>query len=742
MDYSQIFKIARRLVTWGIYAVVALFTLRVMIRTQFWVFGVAVAALLFLLPRLRRRYQRDSEPEHSARLRQIAFAAQAVSILALTMVTRLWGVALVALLILALGHYTAYRVRNKPPIWLRIGTFLLLHLVFGWMLIGLFNAQPYPQAQVAMLAMGAVSFELYKRLNLYSGIGIGLVNLYVAATLSRDITFVFFLIAYIGLILAFMWQADSEDGLKRNPVVLRPVGKTQSPFLRGLQSRVARFAVIGTLAVTGIFLFTPRFAGYPIVPPFTIQTPFRGSPSAQVINPALPLIRTEGTYATDQDSEYYYGFSNRLDLSYRGGLSDTIMMYVQSPAWSYWRGYAFDRYDGRTWSASDDNLMPFSAGRSGRFVLDQDVPEPTFVQSFYIAQDMPNILWAGGTPVTIFFPARELALDVTGGIKVGQPLTAGTVYSVESTSQNFDPAVLRASGTNYPDWIKSRYFQMPETVTQRTRELAISITNGLTNNYDKVVAIRNYLTQNYPYDLYPPPQAPDMDAVDQFLFVDKRGVCEHYTSAMVIMLRSLGIPARFVVGYGSGDLNPLTGYYEVRANDAHAWVEVFFPGEEWVTFDPTPGWTSDPQTGKVQRWAFSSLFEGVELPEVSMGEIFRAGMSVLGAIGRPLLIVGGLALGIGLIWLGWKRMKKPGLPSYSRGLIHQDPARKQIFALYKRAQRRLRSYRDATQTVREHAENTPELKALAQLVEIAAYRPQPPDEGLVQRAKQFFQRKK
>lgn len=733
---TRFFPLLKKLIWITIYAVVGLFTLRVMIRTQFWLFGVAMVVLLFLLPRLRRRYQQDKEPEHSIRLRQIAFAAQAVSIVALASVTRIWFAGLVAILILAIGHYTAYKVRNRPPIWLRIATFIGLHMAFGWMMFGLFNAQPYPQAQVAMLAMGVVSFELFKRLNLFSGIGMGLINLYVAATLSRDVTFLFFLLAYVGLVLAFLSRADAEDGLKDNPVVLRPLGETASPITQGLRSRASRFALIGVATVTTVFLLTPRFAGYPIVPPFSFSSPFSGAPTSQIINPAIPLFRAEGTYTTDESGEYYYGFDNRLDLSYRGTLSDTIMMYVQSPAWSYWRGYAFDHYDGRTWSASDDNLLPFSTGRSGHFYLDTDVPEPTFVQSFYIAQDMPNILWAGGTPVEIFFPSREIALDVTGGIKVGQPLVAGTVYSVVSTSQNHNPDVLRTAGSEYPEWIRSRYFQIPETVTARTRKLAEQVTAGLTNNYDKTIAIRDYLLATYPYDYFPPPQAPDTDAVDQFLFVDQRGVCEHYTSAMVVMLRALGIPARFVVGYGSGTLNAFTGYYEVRANDAHAWVEVFFPGVEWVSFDPTPGWTGSPETGPVQRWALSSLFEGIELPQVSFSAMFQAGVGLLSAIGRPLmlLIVAGIA--IALIWFGWKYQKRFAITRYSPTLIHQDRSRRQIFALYKRAQRQLRSYRTPAQTVQEHAQTTPELDTLAELVDIAAYRPQAPDASLIERAKQ------
>lgn len=729
----------KRIVRLGAWAVAILAVIAFMIRTEFWIFGVAVLGLAYLVPRLRNRKGRLFEPEHSARLRQIAFGAQAVSILALAWPTRLWVVAIISISILALGHRTAYRTREKRSKWVRFVTFIGLHAVFGWMFIGMFSGQPYPQAQVAMLAMAVVSFELYQRLNLYSGMGIGLINLYVAATLSRDLTFAAFLLIYLALLLAFLWHSDTEDGLKDNPIVLKPVTKAAHPPLSvgSIGKTWGRFAVLGSICVVGVFFFTPRFAGYPIVPPFSFQLPINKPPSAQVINPAIPLFRAEGAYTnTDESEEYYAGFDEQLDLSYRGRLSDTIMMYVQSPAWSYWRGYAFDQYDGRNWSTSDDNLRPYYAGRSGRFVLDRNVKQQTFVQTFYIAHDMPNVLWAGGTPVSVFFPSRELALDVTGGIKVGSALTEGTVYSIESTSRSFEPDVLRNASGDIPDWVESRYYQLPETVTDRTRELAQTITAGKAITYDKVIAVRDYLLNTFPYDYFPPPQAPDTDAVDQFLFVDKRGVCEHFTSAMVVLLRAAGIPARFVVGYGSGTYNAITGYYEVRANDAHAWVEVYFPGLEWVPFDPTPGWTGDPQTGPVKRWVFSDLMSGVELPNIPIGEMFQAGMSAISGIIRPLLVVLALVV-VGFVgWYARRRWKRWSFTGFSKGLIHQDKNRRQIFAAYKRAQRQAKSYRGITQTVGEHAEATPELSTLATLVDIAAYRPEAPDASMVEAARQ------
>ncbi|MBZ0286599.1 MAG: transglutaminase-like domain-containing protein, partial [Anaerolineae bacterium] len=239
----------------------------------------------------------------------------------------------------------------------------------------------------------------------------------------------------------------------------------------------------------------------------------------------------------------------------------------------------------------------------------------------------------------------------------------------------------------------------------------------------------------YPYDYYPPPQAPDTDAVDQFLFVDRRGVCEHFVSAMVLLLRSIGIPARFVVGYGSGTYNAITGYYEVHANDAHAWVEVFFPGYEWVPFDPTPSWTGNPETGPVATWPLSNLFAGLDLPSLPLGPIFETGMAAFSLIARPLTAIVLLALaGFGILrFRKWWMTRHIG--KRVRRIFYRDPARAPIFAAYRTAQRQLNSYRENTQTVQEHAASEPQLQELASLVDIAAYRPQPPEPSLIERAK-------
>lgn len=719
----------------------------------------------------KRRSMRD--PEKSPRLRALVFAAQAVGMLSLAYTGQLWIIAVIGLITLAAGHgYANHQIHFKPIPWVRFLIFGLFHLVFLWMFAGIFIGQPYPQAQLAMLGMAVVSWELFSRLNLISGLGLGLINLYVAATLSRDVFFALFLLAFIAILLAFLWVAESEDGVQDNPVILKPIQQTSKPVVSAaepsqniiLQSfdwryiaaqyksptshqpitnyqLPLRFATLLLLITPLIFLLTPHFAGRPLIMPISLRVPIRSGAQAQIVNPAVPLVQIQGW--SNGESDYYYGFDTRLDLSYRGSLSDTVMMFVRSPAWSYWRSHAYDFYDGRTWTQSAPEKITTIHRQPASVLFEiprlEGTPlneEETFVQTFYIVQPLPNLLFVGGAPRQLFLAADEIVMDSTEGFRVGEPLLPGTVYSAISARQEFDPEALRAAGNDYPPDILTRYTQLPNTITPRSRQLAEDLTQTAPTSYDKTLVLRDYLL-TIPYDYFPPPQAPNTDAVDQFLFVDKRGVCEQYGTTLVVLLRHLGIPARLVSGFGSGQFNQITGYYEVRASDAHAWVEVYFPGTGWVPFDPTPGWTGNPQTGGVKRWVFSNWTEGVDLPAIELGGLGETGALVFAAIAGPLSILFSIALMIGLgwglwwLWIRW-RAKHPPRP---RGLL-DHPNRRRILAVYRRAQRKYRAPRGAAQTVGEHVCAAPAMAGLEDFVNIAAYCSTPPNEDMVKRVQE------
>jgi hypothetical protein len=164
---------------------------------------------------------------------------------------------------------------------------------------------------------------------------------------------------------------------------------------------------------------------------------------------------------------------------------------------------------------------------------------------------------------------------------------------------------------------------------------------------------------------------------------------------------------------------------------------VYFPDYGWIPFDPTPGWNGEPQTGNIPRWIFSGAVGDLNLPALPLGEIASF---IGGSIGTILTVIAVVA-GVVALVLAARRWRIPLRGRWQR-LTQRDPARRAIFAAYRRAQRRLKSYRGEAQTVSEHAAGTPELQELAALVEIAAYRPEAPDAGMVQKAKDLMQRRR
>lgn len=164
---------------------------------------------------------------------------------------------------------------------------------------------------------------------------------------------------------------------------------------------------------------------------------------------------------------------------------------------------------------------------------------------------------------------------------------AGGAYAVTGLTSVADDTALSSAGSDYPDWVTDRYLQLGDSVTPRTIELALEITRGTEDPYARAVRIEEWLRSNIVYDERVAAPPGDDDVVDYVLFENRRGYCEHYSSAMTVMMRALGIPARTVVGYYPGDYDAARGGFLYRQLNAHAWTEIFFPGYGWIPFEPT-----------------------------------------------------------------------------------------------------------------------------------------------------------
>ena len=139
----------------------------------------------------------------------------------------------------------------------------------------------------------------------------------------------------------------------------------------------------------------------------------------------------------------------------------------------------------------------------------------------------------------------------------------------------------------YADNIYAKYLQLPDNFSERIRNLALAVTEGAGNNYDRARAIEQYLAENMAYT-YTPPEVPEgREFADFFIFDSKEGYCTHYATAMVLMARSIGIPARYVEGYRLAEKPEGEKAFKVTNEHAHAWVEVYFEGFGWLPFEPS-----------------------------------------------------------------------------------------------------------------------------------------------------------
>lgn len=188
---------------------------------------------------------------------------------------------------------------------------------------------------------------------------------------------------------------------------------------------------------------------------------------------------------------------------------------------------------------------------------------------------------------------RARALIVSGylphyedveGVYAAEALAPGATYRLLTVTAEPPAAALRAAGPA-PDWVRERYLALPPELPERIRQTAALIARDETTAYDKARALERSL-RTLAYDEATPPPPPGHDVVDYFLFESKRGYCEHFASAMVVMARALGIPARLVTGYSPGEA--AEGGWLVRERNAHAWAELYFAGHGWVTFEATP----------------------------------------------------------------------------------------------------------------------------------------------------------
>src|ERR1700732_455732 len=264
-----------------------------------------------------------------------------------------------------------------------------------------------------------------------------------------------------------------------------------------------------------------------------------------------------------------------------------------------WRGIALTKFDGKRWSNPDHVSEAVAPKPDGWIYFGS--PAQLADRSFKKLQF--TVFLQPIASDAIFVPGNILALqgNFSGEGSQDSYLRRDFTDSLLNPFHNFAalryvgisrlPALnvskLRAAPSDYSGDRRYKYFELPDSLDPRIPELARQITARAATPYDKAAAIESFLRNRYGYTLNLTGKPGD-DPLAHFLFVTRAGHCEYFASAMAILLRTLDIPSREVNGFLPGEYNNLAGDYIVRASDAHSWVEVYFPDNGWITFDPTP----------------------------------------------------------------------------------------------------------------------------------------------------------
>lgn len=483
------------------------------------------------------------------------------------------------------------------------------------------------------------SFDLPRRQDLGYSMVIGLILLGVAGTLSQTLAFAPWLLIFLAIALpTLVLDYRSRLGLSLG-IPLTNAGTTgksvKTPNLLKLlradlsPKRLGAFLLVIVSLGLGIFAVLPRFPSYQIQTfPVSSGIELDGNfQSGSIRNPgygengtAIGSGSGDGNDgAGEVNDTFYYGFNTRINQNLRGQMKPKVVMRVRSQSPGFWRALAFDRYTGQGWEISRNEQVEEITRPGWTYRFSVFLPRRSLarveqvVQTYVVLADLPNIIPAMADPTEIYFPTPKIELDTEGSLRAPVNLTDGLTYSVVSEVPLRDRTALNSASTNYPRSIAPHYLQVPpeilpeirqfteEILEKRRQELKAnaqragsdpSQASTLDSVYEKTLYLAQYLKQRYA----PPSNQPDLpflapgqDLVKTFLFDWKWGYPDHYSTVLTVMLRSIGIPARLVAGFGQGQFNPFTGYYVVRNTDAYAMTEVYFPGYGWFAFDPIPG---------------------------------------------------------------------------------------------------------------------------------------------------------
>lgn len=578
------------------------------------------------MPRTWFTLKKSKEPcEDSIALRAMTACLALVGVAAaVAMADTPLALAAFAVMTVISGSWLSYIRRASNNFWIKVAISLAIIATAGIFFDELLaRAQANiadaraPLTNMLVALLGLHCFDLPRRRDLNVSAMVGVTLMAVAATLSHDSSFAVYIILFIIMsVLVLYYDAMSRiataavTGLPGQ--VPRPTTSyaASSSLANTKQQRTSAWppaaiivlALVLPLVSAGVFLAVPR-TDIGIFRRMNVRLNFKWHRSANqsgIFSSALAhKANADGSITVSPNA--FHGFASELDLNYRGELGDFIVMRVASRRGQLWRSMAFDTYDGITWTMSSPEAKQSRRPHMGysialtpvpTLVYSSNIPQEELQQVFYIDYDLPNLIPTAAVPYQIYFPADQIKLDKYGCLRSPLMLDKDLVYTVFSRVPSFDSERLSLAppitSQNHQYFLQQmgNYLQLPE-LPPPVRKLASNVA-GHGNFFTQANNICTFLRRNYKYDLLVPATVKGSDTVADFLFKYKRGYCEHFASAFVVLCRCQGIPSRLVTGFAPGVYNPFTGMWEVKMSDAHGWAEVYVPKEGWVPFDPTP----------------------------------------------------------------------------------------------------------------------------------------------------------
>ncbi len=355
-------------------------------------------------------------------------------------------------------------------------------------------------------------------------------------------------------------------------------------------------------------------------------------------------------------------FGDVLPLGRQAATGETAYLQIQTPLVNnpsryYWRVRSYNIFSNDQWYTENVSSTAFAPDQALIALADPEGVTSRFTVTA-LTVNLADLV-TPARPVWVSDPAKLIFVQIPEGKKdpiqfqSNQPVYAGEKYDVRANEYEPTIAQLRNAGVSYPDWVTGHYLQLPGNLSPEVVALAQQITAGAKTPYDMAADVTNYLRSNITYSKIVEDPPAGRDPLVWFLFDSKRGFCNYYATAEVILLRAAGIPARMVVGFAQGEfVSP--DRYVIRQQDTHAWPEVYFPGVGWVEFEPTTN--QAPLERPPGESPASAGQTGPKTPgrlnETSQGNAGKAGEKGMGPVQETSAnLIVRLLLRLILIWL-------------------------------------------------------------------------------------------